>query len=219
MAKLISVESLENELRYYQSIASRKTTRRVLEEMEIGIGLHDIINICGLASNSALAERTIKRCLDNDFNKEQVEDILSIYYRLLLYPMLIAGEQNIERESEVMDMNSRIYKETFRRGCINYLGNLPYNLVSNLISLPVLLSNYPSGADLHRTAQMFIEIAEKNKKLADFAEELGYTKDNLTLIINNYLGKMKIGFLELHLMDMNTQEAVTFLNTALHQGA
>ena len=73
---------------YEVSSEDKKEIKNILEYMILGYGLHVIVSELGMQSTLSLAERTIRRKL-NDNGLKNVDEIMTNYYRLLLFPMLV----------------------------------------------------------------------------------------------------------------------------------
>ena len=76
---------------YEVSSEDKKEIKNILEYMILGYGLHVIVSELGMQSTLSLAERTIRRKL-NDNGLKNVDEIMTNYYRLLLFPMLHSAE-------------------------------------------------------------------------------------------------------------------------------
>ena len=71
---------------YEASGEGNKDIRNILKYMILGYGLHAIISELGIQSTLSLAERTIRRKL-KDNGLKNVDEIMTNYYRLLLFPI------------------------------------------------------------------------------------------------------------------------------------
>ena len=120
--------------------------------------MHVIVSELGIQSTLSLAERTIRRKL-NDCGLSNVDKLMANYYRLLLFPMLQAGEKHlIEKYNEENSLvrkykkHKKVFKSNvvFREGASEYLGTLTYNIVSNLITMPILFAYSPITSNVNQ---------------------------------------------------------------------
>ena len=137
---------------------NNKEIRNIIEYMILGYGLHVIVSELGIQSTLSLAERTIRRKL-NDCGLSNVDKLMTNYYRLLLFPMLQAGEKYlIEKYNEEKSLvrktkkHKKVFKSNvvFREGASEYLGTLTYNIVSNLIPMPILFAYSPITSNVNQ---------------------------------------------------------------------
>ena len=139
---------------------NNKEIRNILEYMILGYGLHVIISELGIQSTLSLAERTIRRKL-NDCGLSNVDKLMTNYYRLLLFPMLQAGENYlIEKYNEAHAFgrkHKKVFKGSvvFREGASKYLGTLTYNIVSNFITMPILFAYSPITSNVNQLSEFF----------------------------------------------------------------
>ena len=123
----------------------KKEIKNILEYMILGYGLHVIVSELGMQSTLSLAERTIRRKL-NDNGLKNVDEIMTNYYRLLLFPMLQSAELYLnEKYNELRLLKKKpkkVFKPSlvFREGASRYLGTLTYNIASNFITMPILFA-------------------------------------------------------------------------------
>lgn len=193
--------------------------RNILEYMILGYGLHVIVSELGIQSTLSLAERTIRRKL-NDCGLSNVDKLMANYYRLLLFPMLQAGEKHlIEKYNEENSLvrkykkHKKVFKSNvvFREGASEYLGTLTYNIVSNLITMPILFAYSPITSNVNQLSEFFNKLARaQNSKLSEFANDIGFDSVQLDSWIFNAMKKMEISVNDnAELVDDLTGEVIT----------
>lgn len=96
--------------KYEVADKNNKEIRNILEYMILGYGLHVIVSELGIQSTLSLAERTIRRKL-NDCGLSNVDKLMANYYRLLLFPMLQAGEKHLIEKYNEENSLVRKYKK------------------------------------------------------------------------------------------------------------
>ena len=200
---------------------NNKEIKNILEHMILGYGLHVIISELGIQSTLSLAERTIRRKL-NDCGLSDVDKIMTNYYRLLLFPMLQAGETYlIEKYNEVQTLGpgrkpKKVFKPNivFREGASKYLGTLTYNIASNFITMPIMFAYSPITSDLNQLSEFFNKLAKaQDSKLSEFASEIGFDSVQLDSWIFNAMKKMEISVNDnAELIDDSTGEVITTIN-------
>lgn len=187
--------------------------------MILGYGLHVIVSELGIQSTLSLAERTIRRKL-NDCGLSNVDKLMANYYRLLLFPMLQAGEKHlIEKYNEENSLvrkykkHKKVFKSNvvFREGASEYLGTLTYNIVSNLITMPILFAYSPITSNVNQLSEFFNKLARaQNSKLSEFANDIGFDSVQLDSWIFNAMKKMEISVNDnAELVDDLTGEVIT----------
>ena len=190
--------------------------------MILGYGLHVIVSELGIQSTLSLAERTIRRKL-NDCGLSNVDKLMTNYYRLLLFPMLQAGEKHlIEKYNEEKSLGRKPKKHrkvsksnvVFREGASKYLGTLPYNIASNFITMPILFAYSPITSDVNQLSEFFNKLAKaQDSKLSEFASEIGFDSVQLDSWISNAMKKMEISVNDnAELVDDLTGEVITTIN-------
>lgn len=174
-----------------QQVKDQKIIYSVFEYMILGYGLHTIVTEMNLPSTLSLAERTIRRLL-KDSGFDCVDEIMTNYYRLLLFPMLQAGESFLQKEYQkylaLKTETSKIFKVSavFREGASQYLGTLTYNIASNFITMPIL---------------------------SEFADQIGFDDVQLDSWISSSVKKMAISINDqAELIDDLTGEVITTIN-------
>ncbi|RKW26377.1 MAG: hypothetical protein D8B48_09215 [Granulicatella sp.] len=198
---------------------NNKEIRNILEYMILGYGLHVIVSELGIQSTLSLAERTIRRKL-NDCGLSNVDKLMANYYRLLLFPMLQAGEKHlIEKYNEENSLvrkykkHKKVFKSNvvFREGASEYLGTLTYNIVSNLITMPILFAYSPITSNVNQLSEFFNKLARaQNSKLSEFANDIGFDSVQLDSWIFNAMKKMEISVNDnAELVDDLTGEVIT----------
>lgn len=195
---------------------NNKEIRNILEYMILGYGLHVIISELGIQSTLSLAERTIRRKL-NDCGLSNVDKLMTNYYRLLLFPMLQAGEKHlIEKynEDKSLGRKSKKRKKVFREGASKYLGTLTYNIASNFITMPILFAYSPITSDVNQLSEFFNKLAKaQDSKLSEFASEIGFDSVQLDSWIYSAMKKMEISVNDnAELVDDLTGEVITTIN-------
>ena len=201
---------------------NNKEIRNILEYMILGYGLHVIISELGIQSTLSLAERTIRRKL-NDCGLSNVDKLMTNYYRLLLFPMLQAGEKHlIEKYNEDQSLvrkpkkRKKVFKGSvvFREGASQYLGTLTYNIASNFITMPILFAYSPITSDVNQLSEFFNKLAKaQDSKLSEFASEIGFDSVQLDNWIYSAMKKMEISVNDnAELVDDLTGEIITTIN-------
>ncbi|HHL0784454.1 TPA: hypothetical protein ACQ0F8_001816, partial [Streptococcus agalactiae] len=195
----ISVETLEIKLFALQKGCTQEISVNILEDMIAGIGLQSIIFSAKLNLNLSLAGRTIKYALEEEFkNKKTVSNIMTNYYRLLYIDMLISGQNELMRLSGTKQklQNSNGIKLSNKRhffnGCINYLCNLPYCLIENLMPFPILFRNCHGVGNAQKMCSLFSEISQNNLKFKDFKDKIYLNNDDLEMFIESSLLKCNL---------------------------
>ena len=196
-----------------------KDIRNILKYMILGYGLHAIISELGIQSTLSLAERTIRRKL-KDNGLKNVDEIMTNYYRLLLFPMLQAGEEHLikkfNEEQELGKKLKKVFKSNivFREGASQYLGTLTYNIASNFITMPILFAYSPFTSDVNQLSEFFNRLAKaQDSKLSEFASEIGFDSVQLDSWIFNAMKKMEISINDkAELIDDLTGEVITTIN-------
>lgn len=211
------------QLKKYEVVnKNNKEIRNILEYMILGYGLHVIVSELGIQSTLSLAERTIRRKL-NDCGLSNVDKLMTNYYRLLLFPMLQAGEKHlIEKYNEEKSLGRKPKKHrkvsksnvVFREGASKYLGTLPYNIASNFITMPILFAYSPITSDVNQLSEFFNKLAKaQDSKLSEFASEIGFDSVQLDSWISNAMKKMEISVNDnAELVDDLTGEVITTIN-------
>lgn len=190
--------------------------------MILGYGLHAIISELGIQSTLSLAERTIRRKL-NDCGLSNVDKLMTNYYRLLLFPMLQDGEKHlIEKYNEDKSLGRKSKKRkkvfkgsvVFREGASKYLGTLTYNIASNFITMPILFAYSPITSDVNQLSEFFNKLAKaQDSKLSEFASEIGFDNVQLDSWIYSAMKKMEISVNDnAELVDDLTGEVITTIN-------
>lgn len=205
--------------KYEVADKNNKEIRNILEYMILGYGLHIIISELGIQSTLSLAERTIRRKL-KDCGLSNVDKLMANYYRLLLFPMLQAGENYlIEKYNEVhaFDKKTRkVFKGSvvLREGASRYLNNLTYNIVSNFITMPILFAYSPITSNVNQLSEFFNKLAKaQDSKLSEFANDIGFDSIQLDSWIFNAMKKMEISVNDnAELVDNLTGEVITTIN-------
>lgn len=208
--------------KYEVADKNNKEIRNILEYMILGYGLHVIVSELGIQSTLSLAERTIRRKL-NDCGLSNVDKLMANYYRLLLFPMLQAGEKHlIEKYNEENSLvrkykkHKKVFKSNvvFREGASEYLGTLTYNIVSNLITMPILFAYSPITSNVNQLSEFFNKLARaQNSKLSEFANDIGFDSVQLDSWIFNAMKKMEISVNDnAELVDDLTGEVITTIN-------
>ena len=180
------------------------------------------ISELGIQSTLSLAERTIRRKL-NDCDLSNVDKLMTNYYRLLLFPMLQAGEKHlIEKYNEEKSLgrkpkkHRKVFKSNvvFREGASKYLGTLPYNIASNFITMPILFAYSPITSDVNQLSEFFNKLTKaQDSKLSEFASEIGFDSVQLDSWISNAMKKMEISVNDnAELVDDLTGEVITTIN-------
>lgn len=201
---------------------NNKEIRSILEYMILGYGLHAIISELGIQSTLSLAERTIRRKL-NDCGLSNVDKLMTNYYRLLLFPMLQDGEKHlIEKYNEDKSLGRKSKKRknvfkgsvVFREGASKYLGTLTYNIASNFITMPILFAYSPITSDVNQLSEFFNKLAKaQDSKLSEFASEIGFDNVQLDSWIYSAMKKMEISVNDnAELVDDLTGEVITTIN-------
>lgn len=201
---------------------NNKEIRSILEYMILGYGLHAIISELGIQSTLSLAERTIRRKL-NDCGLSNVDKLMTNYYRLLLFPMLQDGEKHlIEKYNEDKSLGrkskkcKKVFKGSvvFREGASKYLGTLTYNIASNFITMPILFAYSPITSDVNQLSEFFNKLAKaQDSKLSEFASEIGFDNVQLDSWIYSAMKKMEISVNDnAELVDDLTGEVITTIN-------
>lgn len=201
---------------------NNKEIRSILEYMILGYGLHAIISELGIQSTLSLAERTIRRKL-NDCGLSNVDKLMTNYYRLLLFPMLQDGEKHlIEKYNEDKSLGRKSKKRkkvfkgsvVFREGASKYLGTLTYNIASNFITMPILFAYSPITSDVNQLSEFFNKLAKaQDSKLSEFASEIGFDSVQLDSWIYSAMKKMEISVNDnAELVDDLTGEVITTIN-------
>lgn len=198
---------------------NNKEIRNILEYMILGYGLHVIISELGIQSTLSLAERTIRRKL-NDCGLSNVDKLMTNYYRLLLFPMLQAGENYlIEKYNEAHAFgrkHKKVFKGSvvFREGASKYLGTLTYNIVSNFITMPILFAYSPITSNVNQLSEFFNKLARaQDSKLSEFANDIGFDSVQLDNWIFSAMKKMEISVNDnAELVDDLTGEVITTIN-------
>jgi hypothetical protein len=198
---------------------NNKEIRNILEYMILGYGLHVIISELGIQSTLSLAERTIRRKL-NDCGLSNVDKLMTNYYRLLLFPMLQAGENYlIEKYNEAHAFGrkpKKVFKGSvvFREGASKYLGTLTYNIVSNFITMPILFAYSPITSNVNQLSEFFNKLARaQDSKLNEFANDIGFDSVQLDNWIFSAMKKMEISVNDnAELVDDLTGEVITTIN-------
>lgn len=201
---------------------NNKEIRSILEYMILGYGLHAIISELGIQSTLSLAERTIRRKL-NDCGLSNVDKLMTNYYRLLLFPMLQSGEKYlIEKYNEDQSLGrkpkkrKKVFKGSvvFREGASKYLGTLTYNIASNFITMPILFAYSPITSDVNQLSEFFNKLAKaQDSKLSEFASEIGFDSVQLDSWIYSAMKKMEISVNDnAELVDDLTGEVITTIN-------
>ena len=198
---------------------NNKEIRNILEYMILGYGLHVIISELGIQSTLSLAERTIRRKL-KDCGLSNVDKIMTNYYRLLLFPMLQAGENYlIEKYNEVHAFGKKTRKVfkgsvVFREGASRYLNTLTYNIVSNFITMPILFAYSPITSNVNQLSEFFNKLARaQDSKLSEFANDIGFDSVQLDNWIFSAMKKMGISVNDnAELVDDLTGEVITTIN-------
>lgn len=185
--------------------------------MILGYGLHTIVTEMNLPSTLSLAERTIRRLL-KDSGFDCVDEIMTNYYRLLLFPMLQAGESFLQKEYQeylALETN-KIFKVSaiFREGASQYLGTLTYNIASNFITMPIMFAYSPITTDLNQLSEFFSKLAKAQEcKLSEFADQIGFDDVQLDSWISSSVKKMAISINDqAELIDDLTGEVITTIN-------
>lgn len=211
------------QLKKYEVVnKNNKEIRNILEYMILGYGLHVIVSELGIQSTLSLAERTIRRKL-NDCGLSNVDKLMTNYYRLLLFPMLQAGEKHlIEKYNEEKSLGRKPKKHrkvsksnvVFREGASKYLGTLPYNIASNFITMPILFAYSPITSDVNQLSEFFNKLAKaQDSKLSEFASEIGFDSVQLDSWISNAMKKMEISVNDnAELVDDLTGEVITTID-------
>lgn len=211
------------QLKKYEVVdENNKEIRNILEYMILGYGLHVIISELGIQSTLSLAERTIRRKL-NDCGLSNVDKLMTNYYRLLLFPMLQAGEKYlIEKYNEDQSLGrkpkkrKKVFKGSvvFREGASKYLGTLTYNIASNFITMPILFAYSPITSDVNQLSEFFNKLAKaQDSKLSEFASEIGFDSVQLDSWIYSAMKKMEISVNDnAELVDDLTGEVITTIN-------
>ena len=127
-----------------------------------------------------------------------------------MYPMLINGYQTMCTTREKAKVTSKDINVAFKKGCVDYLGNLPYKLISNIIPLPVLFNHCESGENFMLLAKRLFEAEDNNVFLKDFASEIGYTNANIESLVEKYLLKMSINVNNGTIFDVLNDEFIVF---------
>ncbi len=205
--------------KYEVADKNNKEIRKILEYMILGYGLHIIISELGIQSTLSLAERTIRRKL-NDCGLSNVDKLMANYYRLLLFPMLQAGENYlIEKYNEVHAFGKKTRKVfkgsvVFREGASRYLNTLTYNIVSNFITMPILFAYSPITSNVNQLSEFFNKLAKaQDSKLSEFANDIGFDSIQLDSWIFNAMKKMEISVNDnAELVDNLTGEVITTIN-------
>jgi len=190
--------------------------------MILGYGLHVIVSELGIQSTLSLAERTIRRKL-NDCGLSNVDKLMTNYYRLLLFPMLQAGEKYlIEKYNEEKSLvrktkkHKKVFKSNvvFREGASKYLGTLTYNIVSNFITMPILFAYSPITSNVNQLSEFFNKLARaQDSKLSEFANDIGFDSVQLDNWIFSAMKKMEISVNDnAELVDDLTGEVITTIN-------
>lgn len=205
---------------------NNKEIRNIIEYMILGYGLHVIVSELGIQSTLSLAERTIRRKL-NDCGLSNVDKLMTNYYRLLLFPMLQAGEKYlIEKYNEEKSLvrktkkHKKVFKSNvvFREGASKYLGTLTYNIVSNFITMPILLpilfAYSPITSNVNQLSEFFNKLARaQDSKLSEFANDIGFDSVQLDNWIFSAMKKMEISVNDnAELVDDLTGEVITTIN-------
>ena len=198
---------------------NNKEIRNILEYMILGYGLHVIISELGIQSTLSLSERTIRRKL-NDCGLSNVDKLMANYYRLLLFPMLRAGENYlVEKYNEVHALDGKpkkVFKGSvvFREGAGRYLGNLTYNIISNFITMPILFAYSPITSNVNQLSEFFNKLSRaQDSKLSEFANDIGFDSIQLDNWIFSAMKKMEISVNNnAELVDDLTGEVITTIN-------
>lgn len=201
---------------------NNKEIRNIIEYMILGYGLHVIVSELGIQSTLSLAERTIRRKL-NDCGLSNVDKLMTNYYRLLLFPMLQAGEKYlIEKYNEEKSLvrktkkHKKVFKSNvvFREGASKYLGTLTYNIVSNFITMPILFAYSPITSNVNQLSEFFNKLARaQDSKLSEFANDIGFDSVQLDNWIFSAMKKMEISVNDnAELVDDLTGEVITTIN-------
>lgn len=200
-----------------QQVKDQKIVYSVFEYMILGYGLHTIVTEMNLPSTLSLAERTIRRLL-KDSGFDCVDKIMTNYYRLLLFPMLQAGESFLQKEYQeylALETN-KIFKVSaiFREGASQYLGTLTYNIASNFITMPIMFAYSPITTDLNQLSEFFSKLAKAQEcKSSEFADQIGFDDVQLDSWISSSVKKMAISINDqAELIDDLTGEVITTIN-------
>ena len=191
---------------YEVSGEDKKEIKNILEYMILGYGLHVIVSELGMQSTLSLAERTIRRKL-NDNGLKNVDEIMTNYYRLLLFPMLQSAELYLNEKYNELRLSKKkpkkvfkpslVFREGFREGASRYLGTLTYNIASNFITMPILFAYSPITSDVNQLSEFFNKLAKaQDSKLSEFASEIGFDSVQLDSWISNAMKKMEISISE-----------------------
>lgn len=214
--EVITAITLEDKLLYYKDSTTSHDAKEILDQMIECYGLHHIIfNVGTLAENNQLAERSVRRILTDTFGKNHsniVDDIMITYFRLLFFPMILNGVQNVENATNIDPEHYVKKREIFKNSCCDYLGSLPYKLVANLIPLPVLFNHCQGGEGFMTLARKLFEAQDNNVFLRDFAKDIGYNKSNIEKLVDQYLTKMSIIYRKGQVLDAATEEVLLFKN-------
>lgn len=109
--------------------------------------------------------------------------------------------------------HKKVFKSNvvFREGASEYLGTLTYNIVSNLITMPILFAYSPITSNVNQLSEFFNKLARaQNSKLSEFANDIGFDSVQLDSWIFNAMKKMEISVNDnAELVDDLTGEVIT----------